>query len=86
MEKIGTFEVSPGNKSSSRITAFISIMTSLAFSLIIILVGCYIAILNKEVSALIAAAGAAGTQFAVIAGGAMLFMYNQKKQENGSNT
>lgn len=81
MEKIGYFEVSPGNKSSSRATSFITIITSLVFSLIIIVAGCYIAIVQMEVSALVAAAAAAGTQFGVIAGAAMYYMYNQKKQE-----
>ncbi len=81
MEEIGYFEISAGNKSSSRLTAFITVMASLALATLIIVVGCWIAIDKGEVAPLLAAAGSAGAQFGVIAGGAMFYMYNQKKQE-----
>ena len=81
MEKTGYFEVKPGNKSSSRLTSFLTVMIALALATLIIATGCYIAIDKLEVAPLLAAAGAAGTEYGVIAGMAMAYMYNQKKQE-----
>jgi len=79
--KIGFLEVSPGHKSNGRLLSLLTIIAALFLATLIIATGCYIAIDKLEVSPLIAAAGAAGTEFVTIAGSAMWYAYNHKKQE-----
>ena len=71
--KTNFLEVTPGNKSNSRRSAFIIILVALFdVQLILILAG------GKNI---ILAATAAGTLFLTLAGSAMLFLFNQKKTE-----
>ena len=70
--KTGFFESISGNKSSSRLIAFIVIMVALIFAQEVIYFG---------KSGVIEAAAAAGTIFLTIAGPAMAFMFMQKKNE-----
>lgn len=72
MEKTGYFEVSPGNKSSSRLIAFIVIVWSLVLATVVLWFG------RENV---ILAAASAATIFTTIAGPAMIFLFNQKKTE-----
>lgn len=72
MEKTGYFEASPGNKSSSRLIAFIVIIWALVLATAVVWFG-------KET--IIVAAAAAGTIVTTIASPAYLFMFNQKRQE-----
>lgn len=73
--KTGYFEEKPGHRSSSRLIAFIVI--------------CYACILAEQViifaflqnANILMAAASAGTAFTTVAGAAMYYMYNQKKQE-----
>ena len=78
--KTGFFESISGNKSSSRLIAFIVIMVALIFAQEVIYFG-------KD--KVIEAATAAGTVFLTVAGSAMGFMFLQKrtevKQESNEN-
>ena len=70
--KTGFFESISGNKSSSRLIAFIVIMVALIFAQEVIYFG-------KD--HVMEAAGAAGTIFLTVAGSAMTFMFMQKRNE-----
>ena len=70
--RTGFFESISGNKSSSRLIAFIVIMVALIFAQEVIYFG-----KDKVVES----AAAAGTIFLTIAGSAMTFMFMQKKTE-----
>lgn len=72
MEKTGYFEASPGNKSSSRLIAFIVIVWALVLASAVLWFG-------KDNVML--AAAAAGTLVTTIAGPAFIFLFNQKRFE-----
>ena len=71
----GYFNDPDGNKSSSRLIAFIVIMAALVFSSAIILIG------YDQKTGVMVIAPAAGTIFVTIAGPAMAFLFVQKKTE-----
>lgn len=72
MEKTGYFEASPGNKSSSRLIAFIVIVWALVLATAVVWFGR---------DNIIVAAAAAGTIVTTIAGPAFIFLFNQKRFE-----
>ena len=74
--KTNFFESISGNKSSSRLIAFIVIMCSLFFTGFVLYSG-----LKKPESDIMIVTTAAGTLFIQIAGVAMAFLFVQKKQE-----
>ena len=71
--KRGYFEARNGNKSSTRLISFITVMMALVFAQEVIYFG------RDNV---VTAAAAAGTIFVTIAGAAMTYQYQQKKTEN----
>ena len=79
--KTGFFEESGGNKSNSRLIAFIVICVSLLLTVGVTAIGAMLAIQTKSSSALISSAAASGTLFLTIAGTALLFVFGQKKEE-----
>ena len=70
--KNGFFEAANGNKSSTRLISFITVMAAIVFAQEVIYFG------RDNV---VTAAAAAGTIFITIAGSAMAYQYNQKKNE-----
>lgn len=73
--KTNYFEDSKGNKSSSRLIGFIVIMYALLLVTAVILIGVH------EKSSVIQTAVAAGTLFTTIAGPAMYYLFNNKREE-----
>ena len=71
--KANYFQDTSGNKSSSRLIAFIVIIVALIFAQEVVYFG-------KD--NIVQAAAAAGTIFLTIAGPAMIFLFQQKKTEN----
>lgn len=74
--KTNFFESISGNKSSSRLIAFIVIMCSLIFTAFVLVKG-----LSKSDADVLLVTTAAGTFFIQMAGTAMFFMFQQKKNE-----
>lgn len=72
MEQINYLESGPGDKSSSRLIAFVIIMVALIDVNVILIFGR---------DNIMVAAAAAGTLFLTIAGSAMVFLFQQKKNE-----
>jgi len=78
-ENNGFFEDKYGNKSSSRLVGFISVVYALLQSTLIIYLG------HMEGASVVATAGASSANFLSIAGAAMVYLYNNKaKEANGS--
>ena len=77
--RTGFFQDSKGNNSSSRLLGFITVLVSLALSIIVLVFG------FMEGTHVIVSAASAGTIFTTIAGPVMLYMYHQKKKETISN-
>jgi len=73
--KTGFFEEKEGHKSSSRLIAFIVVVSALLMAEQI-LIFAYL-----QGTSVLMAATSAGTAFITIGGASMLYMYNQKKQE-----
>jgi hypothetical protein len=71
----GFFRDGKGNKSSSRLIGVISIGYALLQSTMIIVLG------HFESASIIATSAAASANFIAIAGPAMLYLYNNKKEE-----
>lgn len=86
MEKTGFFEGSAGNKSSSRLNSSIIIWVALLLSTVMILSICAIAIKNQTTEGMIGSLTGVGAFFTTVSGGAMLFMFNQKKLEVSGGT
>jgi len=74
--KTNFFESLSGNKSSSRLIAFSVIMASLFFTAFVLIKG-----LSKDNADVLLVTTAAGTFFIQMAGTAMFFMFQQKKNE-----
>lgn len=70
--KTNYFESSEGNRSSSRLTSFIVIMSAILMCWTIIILG------KQDI---VSSATAAGVLFITIAGPAMAFQFSQKKTE-----
>jgi len=72
METTKFFEKEPGNKSSGRLMVFVIVIVALIYSGIVLWFG------RENV---MLAATAAGTLFSAIAGPAMIYLFQQKKNE-----
>lgn len=79
MQSFGFFEDGRGNKSSSRLIGFTTVLYALLQSTVIIVLG------YLEGSSVIATAGASSANFAAIAGPAMVYLYSNKRRELESN-
>ena len=75
-KKSGFWADGDGNKSSSRLIGFITIIYAMVMCLILLLVGLLV---YKETN-IIALATSVGVLFTTLAGGAMVYMYNQKRR------
>ena len=72
----GFFEDRFGNKSSSRLVGFISVIYALLQSTLILYFG------HIEGATVVATAAASSANFVAIAGLAMIYLYGNKKTEN----
>lgn len=80
--KTGFFEVTPGNKSSSRLNSTIIIWIALLMVSILVVSISIVAIKTGNTNGMLGALTGVGAFFATVAGGAMVFMFNQKKTES----
>lgn len=74
----GFFEGATGNKSTTRLVGFITVMYALLQSTLILAFG------YMDEASVIATAGASSANFMAIAGPAMIYLYTNKSKEHDS--